>query len=111
MLFCITADYSPQAISAMRENPTTNRREAVDKLLEAAGGKVVAMYGRIANGPGALVIFDVPEPPAAAAICGIVASSGSVQNVKLERLLAQDEIVGIRQRAAKLHGAYRPAGQ
>ena len=45
MLFCITADYTPQALNAMRENPTTNRREAADQLLEAAGGKVIAMYG------------------------------------------------------------------
>ena len=31
----------------MRENPNANRREAVAQLLEAAGGKVVKMYGII----------------------------------------------------------------
>ena len=28
MLFCLTAEYTPQALNAMRENPNTNRREA-----------------------------------------------------------------------------------
>ncbi len=52
MHFSITADYTPAAINAMRENPTTNRREAVEQLITAAGGKLVAMFGRVANGPG-----------------------------------------------------------
>ncbi len=111
MLFCLTADYTPQALNAMRENPNTNRREAVNQLLEAAGGKVIAMYGTIADGPGALVIFDVPDPAMAPAICGVAVSSGSVHNVKLKRLLTQEEIVNVRQNAQKIRGAYKPAGQ
>jgi uncharacterized protein with GYD domain len=59
MLFCLTAGYTPQALNAMRENPNTDRRAAVEQLLEAAGGKLVAMYGRASNGPGAMVIFDL----------------------------------------------------
>jgi len=62
MLFCLTADYTPQALNAMRENPNTNRREAVTQLLEAAGGKLIDIYGTSGNGPGAMVIFDVPDP-------------------------------------------------
>jgi uncharacterized protein with GYD domain len=51
MLFCITADYTPQALNAMRENPTTNRREAVERLLEAAGGKVMPCMAQSAMVP------------------------------------------------------------
>ena len=58
MLFCITANYTPKALDAMAKNPNTNRREAVEKLLTAAGGKLVVMYGTIAEGPGAMVIFE-----------------------------------------------------
>ena len=47
MLFCLTANYTPKALEAMGKNPS-NRREAVEKLLTAAGGKLVAMYGTIA---------------------------------------------------------------
>jgi uncharacterized protein with GYD domain len=55
VLFCLTAEYTPQALTAMRENPTTNRGEAVRQLLEAAGGKLVSFYGRVNNGPGAIM--------------------------------------------------------
>ena len=111
MLFCLTAEYTSQALNAMRENPNTDRREAVNKLLEAAGGKVINMYGVSANGPGVMVIFDVPDPAMAPAISGVAVSSGSVQNVKLTRLFTMDEIKGIRQNAAKIRGAYKPPGQ
>ncbi len=52
----------------MMENPGTNRYEAAEKLLEAAGGKLISMHSTPAEGPGVLAIFDSPEPSAAAAI-------------------------------------------
>jgi uncharacterized protein with GYD domain len=111
MLFCLTADYTPQALNAMRENPNTDRRQAAMQLLEAAGGKLIEMYGTAGNGPGAMVIFDVPDPEMAPAMCGVAVSSGSIQNVKLTRLFSMDEISGIRQKAREIRGAYRPPGQ
>jgi uncharacterized protein with GYD domain len=111
MLFCLTVEYTPQALNAMRENPHTNRREAVTQLLEAAGGRLIDMYGIIGNGPGAMVIFDVPDPAMAPAVCAVAVSSGSVQNVQMKRLFTMDEIKGIRQNAAKIRGAYKAPGQ
>ena len=57
MLFCLTAHYTPQALNAMREVPNTDRREAAEALLDAAGGKLIEVYGMGSNGPGALVIL------------------------------------------------------
>ena len=111
MLFCLTVEYTPQALNAMRENPNTNRREAASQLVEAAGGRLIDMYGVIGNGPGAMVIFDVTDPAMAPAICGVAVASGSVQNVQMKRLFTMDEIKGIRQNAAKIRGAYKPPGQ
>ena len=111
MLFCLTAEYTPQALNAMRENPHTDRRAAVEQLLEAAGGKLVAMYGRVSNGPGAMVIFDVPDPAMAPAMCGVAVSAGSIQNVELTRLFTMEEIANIRQTARQIRGAYKPPGQ
>ena len=111
MLFCLTAEYTPQALNAMRENPNTDRRAAVEQLLEAAGGKLVAMYGRASNGPGAMVIFDVPDPAMAPAMCGVAVSAGSVQNVELTRLFTMEEITNSRQKARRIRGAYKPPGQ
>ena len=58
MLFCINANYTPKAMDAMGKSPNTNRQEAVQKLLTAAGAKLKAIYYTIADGPGAMVIFD-----------------------------------------------------
>jgi uncharacterized protein with GYD domain len=110
MLFCITANYTAKALTAMRENPNTNRREAVEQLVKAAGGKLVAMYGTMTEGPGVLVIIDV-DPVAAAAITGTVASSDAVHSLKMTRLWSQDEITAVRQKRVQLHGSYKAPGQ
>jgi len=110
MLFCLTANYTPKALNAMRDSPITNRREAVEKLVTAAGGKLVAMYGTMAEGPGALVIFDV-DAEGAAAITGTAASSDAVQNVKLMRLFSEEEVAAIRQKRKQIHGSYKAPGQ
>ena len=110
MLFCLTANYTPKALDAMGKNPNTNRREAVEKLLTAAGGKLVAMYGTIAEGPGAMAIFDV-DPAVAPAVAGAVASSDAVQNVKMQRLFSGDEVAAVRQKRTQLQASYRPPGQ
>jgi uncharacterized protein with GYD domain len=110
MHFCMTAQYTPKSLNAILENPKTNRYEAAKKLVEAAGGKLISMYSTAANGPGVLVIFDVPDPNSASAMSGIAIASGAVHNVSLTRLWTQDEIAQVRQKAAQLKGAYTPPG-
>ena len=111
MLFCLTAQYTPQALNSMLDDPTTNRAEAVKKLLDAAGAKLVSMYGFAAEGPSVMVIFDVPDPEMAPSITGIAVAGGAVHNVKLTRLLAQDEVKNIQQKARKIRGAYKAPGK
>ena len=101
MLFCLTADYTAQALNAMRENPNTNRQAAVEQLLSAAGGKLVAMYGRATNGPGVMVIFDVTDPAMAPAISGVAVSAGTIHHVELTRLFTMDEVKGLRSGESK----------
>jgi hypothetical protein len=57
-----------------------------------------------------MLIFEA-EPAVAPSIAGVITASGSVHNVRFMRLLAQEEIVPIRQKAAQLRGSYKPAGQ
>jgi uncharacterized protein with GYD domain len=111
MHFCFSGQYTPQALNSIMENPATNRFEAAKKLIEAAGGRLISMYSTPADGPGVLAIFDVEEPNAAAAISGVVVASGAIQNVKLTRLLTQEEVIQVRQTAAKLRGSYKPPGK
>jgi hypothetical protein len=79
----------------------SNRREAVEKLLTTAGGKLVAMYGTIAKGPGAMAIFDI-DPAAAPAVVGVIASCDALQNVEMQRLFSGEEVRAVRQKRAQL---------
>lgn len=110
MHFCLTGQYTPRALNAILEKPATDRQEAARKLIEAAGGKLISMYSVAADGPGVLVIFDVPDPGTAPAISGLTVTAGTLQNVKLTRLFTQDEIKQVRQNAAKLRSSYTPPG-
>ena len=110
MHFCLTGQYTPRALNAILEKPTVSREEAARKLIEAVGGKLISMYSVAADGPGVLVIFDVPDPSAAPAISGLTVTTGALQNVKLMRLFTQDEIKQVRQNAAKLRASYSPPG-
>jgi hypothetical protein len=50
----------------MREKP--QHRPAVEQLLAGADEKLLAMYGRAANGPDAMVILEMPDPAMAPAM-------------------------------------------
>jgi uncharacterized protein with GYD domain len=110
MHFCLKGQYTLRALNNILENPTQNRYEAAKKLVEAAGGKLISMYSMSADGPGVLTIFDVPDPSMAPVISGIVVAAGTLQNVELTRLFTQEEILQVRQKAAKLRAAYTPPG-
>lgn len=110
MLFCLSVNYTPKGLEAMGKNPNTNRREAVEKLLNAAGGKMVSMYATIADGPGAIVIFDI-DPAVAPAIAAVAASSDAVHNIKMQRLFTTDEMMAIRAKRVELQAAYAAPGQ
>src|SRR5215510_6036978 len=58
MHFCFTANYTPETLKAMAKNPGASRRAAIQKLADAAGAKLVCMFYTIAEGPGAIAIFD-----------------------------------------------------
>jgi uncharacterized protein with GYD domain len=110
MLFCITVNYTPKALEAMAKNPNTNRRVEFEKLLTAAGAKLVGMYATMADGPGAIAIFD-DDPTAAPSVGAVVASSDGVQNFKMVRLFTMEEVIGIRQKRIQLQSSYKPPGQ
>jgi uncharacterized protein with GYD domain len=111
MHFCLTGQYTPHALNAFMDNPSTNRSEVARKTIEASGGKLISFHSVPADGPGVLVIFDVPEPDSAAAISGVVVAAGTLHHVQLKRLLTQDEVVQVRQKAIKLRSAYTPPGK
>ncbi len=110
MLFCLTANYTPEGLQAMAKNPSASRRDVVEQLMKAAGGKLVAFYGTIADGPGGMSIVDI-DPSMAPAYASVVASFAGLQNVRLQRLFAEDETLDIRQKSIQLQASFRPPGQ
>ena len=68
------------------------------------------MYGTIAEGPGAMAIFDI-DPTVAPAVVGVAASSDGLQNVKMQRLFSGEEVSAVRQKRAQLHGSFKAPGQ
>lgn len=109
MLFCLTANYTPKALDAMRQNPNVDRKAAFETLVGAAGGKVVGFYYTTAEGPGAIGIFDC-DPIGAAAITGTIASSDAVKDVKMTRLWSNEDVVAIRRKRAEIYSAYKAPG-
>jgi uncharacterized protein with GYD domain len=111
MLYCIMGQYTPQAVGANLDDASSDREAAVKKLMEAAGAKLVAMYGYIAEGPGVMVIFEVPDPSVAAAITAVAVAGGALHNVKHIRLVTQQEVAGVRQKARQIRSAYKAPGK
>ena len=111
MLFCITAQYTPQALNGMLDDTTTKRLEAIKQLLEAAGAELISMYSMAADGPGVLLIFDTPDPDMAPSIAGVAVAGGGVQNLKLTRLWTPDEIATVREKGRQIRGAYKAPGK
>jgi uncharacterized protein with GYD domain len=109
-LFSISANYTAQALRALGENPDTDRRAAVEKLVSAAGGKVVGFYFTTSDGPGVLTIIDV-DPAAAAAIVGTVVATDSVRDVKMTRLWTNDEVIAVRKKRVELQSTYKAPGR
>ena len=111
MHFCITANYTPQAITAIMANPDMNRLAAITSLVEAAGGKLVSLYSTAAEGPGVLVIIDGPDAMSAPAIVSVVKATGAIEDVRLIRLMTPDEVKPVRHKAAQIRPAYKPPKQ
>jgi uncharacterized protein with GYD domain len=111
MLFCIMGQYTPQAVAANLDDPSTDREAAVKKLMEAAGAKLVAMYNYIADGPSTMVLFEVADPSVASAITAVAVAGGGLQNAKHLQLVTQQEVADVRQKARRIRSAYKAPGK
>jgi hypothetical protein len=49
MLLCISADDTSDALIKLAQNPS-DRQEAIGRLCEAVGAKLITMYGTMTNG-------------------------------------------------------------
>jgi uncharacterized protein with GYD domain len=102
--YLIKASYTSDGVKGLLKEGGTGRRAAVDQLVGGLGGKVEAFYYALGD-DDALVIVDLPDNTAAAAISLAVNAIGAVQ-IKTVPLLTAEDV----DEAAKQSVDYRPPG-
>ena len=100
--------YTGEAWERMIKRPG-NRALAARQLIEEIGGTMEAFYWMLGSWDG-LVIYEVPDVAAAAALSARVTSSGLLKTVTTHQLLSSDEAHSALQTAKAAAGAYEPPG-
>jgi uncharacterized protein with GYD domain len=103
--YLFEVDYTSAGTQGLIKDGGSVRRAAVTKAVEALGGKVEAFYFTFGL-RDSVVIAELPDNVAAAAISLAVSASGSVA-YRTTTLLTPEEI----DEAAKLNVAYKPPGE
>ena len=103
--YLVTASYSPEGVKGVLKSGGTARAEAVEKAVQGLGGKMRSFHFAF-GGDDAIVIVELPDNVAAAALGLAVASTG-LASVKTTVLLTPAEIDD----AAKRQVAYTPPGK
>ncbi|MGD1210897.1 MAG: GYD domain-containing protein [Candidatus Acidiferrales bacterium] len=88
-LYLIQAAYTPEALRAMLQNPQ-DRTNVVRAPIEALGGKVHSMYFSFGE-YDAVLLLEMPNNVAAAAIAMAFASGGACKTIKTTPLMTTAE--------------------
>ena len=100
--------YTGEAWERMIKKPG-NRANAAQALIEEIGGTMEAFYWMFGDWDG-LVIYEVPDVAAAAALSGRVISSGLLKSVSTHQLISSDDGHEALLKARAVAGAYQPPG-
>ena len=103
--YLVTASYSPEGVRGVLKNGGTARADAVSKAVQELGGTMLSFHFAF-GGDDAVVIVELPDNVAAAALGLAVASTG-LAAARTTVLLTPAEI----DEAAKRQVAYTPPGK
>jgi uncharacterized protein with GYD domain len=103
--YLVTASYSPEGVRGVLKTGGTARAEAVDKAVQGLGGKMRSFHFAF-GGDDAIVIVELPDNVAAAAL-GLAVASAGLASIRTTVLLTPREIDD----AAKRQVAYTPPGK
>jgi len=73
--FLFQGRYTPEGVKGLLHDGGSGRREAVDKLVSSAGGRLESVYFAF-GGTDVYVIADLPDNASAAAVALAVAQTG-----------------------------------
>jgi uncharacterized protein with GYD domain len=100
--------YAKGAWRGMVEQPE-DREDAARKVIDAAGGRLLAFYWMIGDHDG-FTIFEAPDAVAAGAVSAAVLASGRISDARTVRLLDKDEVRRSLEAAKPIAAAYEPPG-
>src|SRR6266498_789579 len=92
--------YTSEAWAALAKNPV-DRREGIQKLFEAVGGRLVELYYSLGEYDG-VVISEAPDDAAVVAALVAVVGAGHIKAIKTTKLLSAEEMVGALQKAGSI---------
>jgi len=98
--------YTAESAKAMIERPS-DRSAAAKALAESVGGTLEAFYWMQGKHDG-LLISNVPDGVAAAALVAAVAATGAVERLETHQIFDQDEQAAIVKGADTARKAYKP---
>ena len=103
--YLLHARYTNQGIEGLLKDSASGRRADVQAAVKAVGGKVEAFYYAFGD-EDAIVILDLPNNTAAAALSLSVSAAGAVR-MRTTPLLTVEEI----DQALEIHTQYRAPGE
>jgi uncharacterized protein with GYD domain len=107
-IFITQGRYSRDAIKGMLAKPE-DRSEVVAKLVQAAGGKMLAYYVTLGE-TDFLVISEMPSHKEASQVSLIAAASGGVSDIRTTVAMTTAEAKELFAAAGKLSVGYRGPG-
>lgn len=107
-IFITQGRYSVEALKGMAANPQ-DRAEAVGKLAEKGGGKLLSYYVTMGENDF-LVIMDLPSLDKAMAVMLAAGSSGGIADMKTMIAITSAQAKDVFAASAELRAGFRPAG-
>lgn len=102
--YLFEASYSPQGVQGISSKGGSSRREAIEHMANALGGKVESFHFAFGE-VDAYVIVELPDNEAATA-CALAVNASGAATVKTVPLLEPEQVDA----AAKTSAEYRPPG-
>jgi uncharacterized protein with GYD domain len=102
--YLLNASYTDAGLAGLLKGGAKSRVKAIEDLAESVGGKVEALYWALGK-YDVIVLVELPDNAAAAAISTTVAASGAA-GIQTTVLLTADEV----DKAFSMHPRYRAPG-
>jgi uncharacterized protein with GYD domain len=100
--------YSPEAWRGLVESPS-DRADAARDLIERMGGTMESFHLMLGQWDG-MVVWEVADPLAAAAINAGVAAHGAIRHVETHQLIAADDVARMLEMAKTAASHFQPFG-